>query len=177
MDFLNVSTLAVMHDDYRMSRKQMRDLLAAVANGVVLSREVLRANSQDCDQLVAVVRLEDDRLFIRDGLHRATAIMLKRPSQSLLPEEFVIEELTSEMFQQANLSAGFYTPFDPQKEVRIADWSNYRLEVEHRLHEPEMALHFIEFHRSEYVRRRYLFHDSLLAFFNQKGTVYRGLQT
>jgi hypothetical protein len=83
MDWLDVRELAVMHAAYRLSPDEMQDLLVAVHQGVVFSRDNLQKHSPGNDQQIAVVQFEDSRLFLRDGLHRATAIMLRRQSQRL----------------------------------------------------------------------------------------------
>jgi hypothetical protein len=149
---LGVATLAVMHDGYRLPLAEMRGLVDHVRAGGTFAAPI------------AVVRFEDGRWMLRDGLHRATAILLGRPSGTLVPGELVIEELTYDMFLRPAIDAGLLAPFDPRSEVRIADFSAFTSDLRCAIREgrdPEM---FITEHRHVYVRPRRAHHDALATF-------------
>lgn len=172
---IHAGELAVMHEGYRLPSFEMRSLLDAARDGVVFSQDVLRGHASSSQQLIAVVRFEDGRLFIRDGLHRATAIMLMRPSGAIEPEEFSLECMTYDMFCRPAVSIGFYAPFDPRAEVRAADWSGFRASVQGRIASSADPVEYILASRSLYVRRRFPYHDSLSEFFDYHRSQYGGL--
>jgi hypothetical protein len=69
----------------------------------------------------------DGTFYIRDGLHRVCLIhLLGRP---VFEMEYSIEYQTCESFSQINLKCGWVTPFNPQTEVRKADFHHFKQEV------------------------------------------------
>ena len=147
-----------MHDGYRLSAVAMRALVDHVRGG------------GGYDAPIFVTRFEDGRLMLRDGLHRATAVMLGRASGTLRERELEIEDMTYAMFLTPALDAGLFAPFDPRCEVRVADFRAHRDEVERLIREGgdligRAAIGFIAANRQTYVRPRRPCHDSLAAFY------------
>lgn len=161
---LEVTNLAVMQSGYRLPVKSMRQLMTDVQQGTVFDRQSLLNRDARHAKLIAITRFEDGYMAIRDGVHRATAIQQMRPSGKLHPQEYVIEEMTYDMFLQPNLEVGFLTPFDPRTEVRVADWSEFRREVSERIEAGRDPLAYIASHRHAYTRPRESYHDSLSKF-------------
>lgn len=145
-----------MHDGYRLSAVAMRALVDHVRAG------------GGYDEPMFVTRFEDGRLMLRDGLHRATALMLGRASGKAMPGELAIEDMTYEMFLAPALAAGLFAPFDPRTEVRIADFRAHREEVERVIREGGDPIAFIAANRATYVRPRRPYHDSLAAFYQAR---------
>jgi hypothetical protein len=160
---MQVATLPVMHDGYRLPLAAMQRLLDHVRAGGKFDVGSLTAHDRDSATLLYVTRFEDGRMMLRDGLHRATAVMLARPSGALDPSEVIVEDMTYDMFRKPALSAGLYAPFDPQTEVRIADFRAYRDEVMRRTGDDALA--YIAAHHRDYVRPRRACHDSLARFY------------
>jgi hypothetical protein len=161
---MRVSTLPVMHDGYRLSTAAMRQLVDHVRAGRRLDPSALAAHGREAVP-VSITRFEDGRLMLRDGLHRATAVMLGRPGGTLDASELVIEDMTYEMFLAPALEAGLYTPFDPRTEVRVADFRAFKLEVERLRTGQGDVLGYIAAHRAVYVRPRRPCHDTLAQFY------------
>jgi hypothetical protein len=152
MPQLRAATLPVMHDGYRLPATAMRELIDHVRAGGRF-------------EPVHVTRFEDGRLMLRDGLHRSTAVMLGRASGMLDEGEALIEDMTYEMFLTPALAAGLFAPFDPRREVRIADFRAYRDEVQGLVDTGGDPLGYIAANRHVYVRPRRACHDSLAQFF------------
>lgn len=153
-----------MHDAYRLTIGEMRSLVAHARAGETFELDALRARDPAAAP-IAVVRFEDGRLMLRDGLHRATAILVGRPSGRLAAGELVIEELTYEMFLRPALAAGLYAPFDPRTEVRIADFRWLRDEVQRELRAGRDPIAYIDAHRHAYTRPRRPHHETLARFY------------
>lgn len=158
-----MATLPVMHDGYRLSITAMRELVDHVRGGGRF------------DTPVAITRFEDGRLMLRDGLHRATAVLVARPSGTFAAAELAIDDMSYAMFLEPALAAGLYAPFDPRTEVRIADFGSYRDEVERRVRAGDDPLGFIAAHRHGYVRPRRACHDELAAFYAECSPYGQGL--
>ena len=137
-----------MHDGYRLPVSAMQQLIAHVRSGGQFEG-------------IAITRFEDGRMMLRDGVHRTTAVMLVRGA--LVASEYVIEDMTYDMFLAPALAAGLYAPFDPRACVRIADFSAYRDEVKRRTGDDVLA--YIAAHRRDYVRPRRPCHDALARFY------------
>lgn len=161
---LEAASLAVMHAGYRLPATAMRALLDAARSGAVFDEATLRTHESERSTVVAITRFEDGRLMLRDGLHRATAVMLARPRGRLRESEYVIDDMTYDMYLSPVLEAGLIAPFDPRLEVRIADWGAYRDEVLRRIREDDDPLGYIDTHRQDYVVRREPHHDRLSTF-------------
>lgn len=164
MSELEVGSLAVMHAGYRLPLAAMRALLAAARSGAVFDEALLRGHESKRASLIGITRFEDGRLMIRDGLHRATAVMRARPGGLLAPSEYEIEELTYAMFLEPVFETMLLAPFDPRTEVRVADWGEYRDEMLRRIREDDDPLGYYRANRQTYVEPRRPHHDSLAAF-------------
>src|SRR4051794_22862790 len=108
-----------MHDGYRLPLAAMQRLIDHVRAGGSFDVRSLSAHDRDSATLLYVTRFEDGRMMLRDGLHRATAVMLGRPSGVLEANEVIVEDMTYEMFRKPALTAGLYAPFVPLTEVRV----------------------------------------------------------
>lgn len=161
---MQVATLPVMHDGYRLSLAAMQRLIDHVRGGGRLDVASLTAHDRDSTPIF-VTRFEDGRTMLRDGLHRATAVLLGRSSGVLESAEMVVEDMTYAMFREPALAAGLYAPFDPLTEVRVADFRGYRDEVRRVVREGGDALAYIATHRHSYVKPRGPSHDSLARFY------------
>lgn len=161
---MRVATLPVMHDGYRLSAAEMRQLVDHVRAGRRLDPAALAAHGRDATP-IGVTRFEDGRLMLRDGLHRATAVMLGRADGTLDASEVVIEDMTYAMFLAPALAAGLYAPFDPRTEVRIADFRGFRDQVFDVRDRGGDVLAFIAANRSVYARPRRPCHASLARFY------------
>lgn len=163
---IRAAELPVMHDGYRLAAPAMLRLIEHVRGGGRFDVAALSAHERSPDDPgtpMFVTRFEDGRLMLRDGLHRATAVMLGRPSGVIEPTEVIVEDMTYAMFRTPALVAGLYAPFDPLTEVRTADFRAFRDEVRRR--PTEEALAYIATNRGEYTRARRPYHDCLADFF------------
>lgn len=76
------------------------------------------------DKCISVMETEDGKLWIRDGHHRCTAIWIVNGN---IPKKYVkIEKFTYKEINEYNIYNRWYTPFNPIKECRKADTSNFK---------------------------------------------------
>ena len=80
--------------------------------------------------LIAITRFDDGNLYLRDGLHRTTAIYLARREKVLYDSEFKFEDMTYDMYLEPAPEKGWYTPFDPRTEVRLPNFLDFRDEAQ-----------------------------------------------
>jgi hypothetical protein len=156
-----------MHDGYRLSGAAMRRLVEHVRRGGRFDQSALIAHDPEATP-VFVTRFEDGRLMLRDGLHRSTAVLLGRASGELEEGEVIVEDMRYDMFLMPALAAGLYAPFDPRTEVRIADFRDYRDEVDRIARSGGDALAYIAANRHTYVRPRQPCHDALARFYGER---------
>ncbi len=143
-------------------RRPMADLLEFakfVSAGGVFDREKLSQCGR-ASSLIAVVRFEDGRHYIRDGMHRVAEIYLSGRDR-LLETEFQIDHMTYAMLEQPNLATRFFTPFDPRREVRRADFSAFTERVVRLIENGLDPIPMIRESRHEYVVERSPEHASI----------------
>lgn len=78
-----------------------------------------------CFGKIALSRFGDGKIYIHDGHHRAYSTLLAGRDE-LDQDEFVLKEWTWAQYKQINHANKWYTPFNPQSEVRKADLTLYR---------------------------------------------------
>jgi len=75
----------------------------------------------------------ENQLYIWDGHHRVIAIYLGGRSE-IYPEEYCILNITFELTKKVNFETGYVTPFDPQTEIRLAEFGLFKQQVHDMLH-------------------------------------------
>jgi hypothetical protein len=144
-------------------RRPLADLLMYgrfVAGGGVFDQETVSRHGDRASSLIAVVRFEDGRHYIRDGIHRVAGILLGGRDR-LLAAEHRLEVMTYEMFEQPYLPSRFFTPFDPRREVRRADFSAFTSKVDRLLESGIDPIPMIRQNRHEYAVPRSAEHASV----------------
>ena len=102
------------------------------------------------NKLIAISVFPDGKMFLRDGLHRVTAIHLERPGRELHESEYVLEPMTYRRYATPNLEKGWITPFDPRFEVRLNDFIDFKNGVG----SAEDPLDYIYQYRDQYITSR-----------------------
>lgn len=120
---IHIDQITPTQDGYRFSPEEMQGMLEYVRSGGIFADPIKHKRP------IVITRFEDGKLFIRDGFHRTTSIYLARPSKLIYPPEYEIENMTYDMWINANHHNGWYTPFDPRIEVRRADFFGFKNEV------------------------------------------------
>ena len=98
-----------------------------VSNGGFFDCPSLRKHDPNRCSLIRIVKFEDGRYYIRDGLHRVT--LVHALGRELREDEYSVERRHYDDFRVPNLAAGWITPFDPITEVRLADFHSYKEEA------------------------------------------------
>ena len=105
-------------------------------------------------KLIQLSRFEDGRIFIADGHHRILSLVLSG-RENLYQEEYVLTDWTYWDYQQINLNQNWYTPFDPRREVRYPDYTQFKAAVDNlRKISEQDALNFIKNNNTLYKCRR-----------------------
>lgn len=77
---------------------------------------------------IIIKELDDGKIYIHDGLHRACALWLH--GVSVLPESgYILKHFTYHQFLSVNFQVGWVTPFDLRTECRKADLYNWKQSV------------------------------------------------
>ena len=103
---------------------------------------------------IVIDRFPDSRLFVRDGSHRVTAVLLGRDDRRLWPGEYRVCEMTYPMYTSLDPADAWLTPFDPRTEVRLADVLDFKTEVTALLAAGRDPSAFVRANRSRYCRAR-----------------------
>ncbi len=156
-----VLDLIPMQDGFRRAANTMRRMRSFVSSGGKYDRKTLSGRDSGRTAPIVINRFEDGKLFIHDGLHRAASIMVGRRSKAIFREELEISERTYAEYSVINVHAGYFTPFDPQQEVRLANFSEFKSRVNEMLLSQEDPSTFIAANRHLFVRPRQDHHASL----------------
>ncbi|MFD5831165.1 hypothetical protein [Lentzea sp. NPDC060358] len=103
---------------------------------------------------IVVDRFPDGRQFVRDGLHRVTAVRLGRAEPVLWTGEYRICAMTYALYTTADVADSWFTPFDPRTEVRFPDVAEFKARVAAMLAEGRDPHPFIRSNRRQYCRAR-----------------------
>jgi len=102
-------------------------------------------------QLIQIARFEDEALYIRDGHHRALSIH-KAGRDFLHEDEYEISSWVYSDFMEANIEAGWMTPFDPRLEIRKSDLKEWKEAVRAEISSRELDKNDLQRIRS-FIRR------------------------
>lgn len=101
-------------------------------NGFFTMEEIHRAApgpSYNSDtKLIQITRFEDGALYIQDGHHRITSIFLGGRDY-LRDDEYEITDWKYEDYMTINFKMKWVTPYDPRKEIRMADYQYFKSRV------------------------------------------------
>lgn len=132
-----IDSLIPMQNSLREA-EQLPEMVKFVQSGGMFDAQTLsafvtkeRENALDCFKFnpIKIVKFEDGKMYLHDGLHRSTAIWIAG-RRILDSKEFVLEDWKYQDYLEINLDQKWYTPFDPRKEVRINDFLLYKRLVE-----------------------------------------------
>lgn len=161
---LDIRQLIPMQDGFRRATKTIRRMQRFVESGGKFDYESLSQRKSVRTSLILLNRFEDGRLFIHDGTHRVTAILLGRQSGKLASGEFEIQTLNYAKYNEINLPAQYFTPFDPLREVRTANFHDFKTRVQEKVDSGNDPSAFILENRHLYARPRGPQHDSIADF-------------
>jgi len=149
---MKVENLIPTQDGYRLDKSIRKAMLGFVSGGGIYDQETIASHSGS-NSLIAITRFPDERLFIRDGLHRVTSIHIARFGGVLYEQEYVIEDMTYEMYMTPVPDKGWYTPFDPRVEVRLPDFFDFKSKVLD-IKNLDEQIEYIVAHKSDYTTER-----------------------
>ena len=107
--------------------KQLGGMIQHVNDGGKWTKDVLASWSGGAanNNLISIVQFPDGRRAIHDGHHRCVNTLLGKRSY-LFPSEYELRYRTNKDYMCANLDVGWVTPFNPKKEVRLGDVSEFK---------------------------------------------------
>jgi len=112
----------------------------------------------DAANPIVINEFPDGLKIIHNGHHRIVSMFLAG-KESLISNEFKLTKFHYEDYLNPNISAGFFTPFDPRIEVRLSDFGSYYTEVKakvrNRISDQEVV-EFINLNRGRYAEPRSL---------------------
>ena len=164
---MHVNQLLLIQDGFRRSTKTVQAMIRFVAEGGKYDADTLAARPSGRAKLMVINRFEDGRFCVHDGLHRAASIFLGRPSGLLTESEYEIQEFTYDQYNEINLEAKYFTPFDPRTEVRVADLSSFKNRINRLTNSNVDPTGFILENKSLYAHARESHHESIGELINQ----------
>ena len=148
---LELDALVPTQSGFRLPLATRRAMTAHVRRGGDF-REVRSTSGRPAP--IVVDRFPDGRQFVRDGLHRVTAVRLGREEPALWTGEYRICDMTYPMYTTADVADSWFTPFDPRTEVRLPDVAEFKARVAAMLAEGRDPHPFIRSNRWQYCRAR-----------------------
>jgi hypothetical protein len=109
---------------------QLLEMIKFVKEGGIFTPEVLEKNYKGVSvpKKIAISIFPDGEKFIHDGHTRTLAIYLGGRHE-LHEEEFIKQNWLYEDYLTSSIDAGWVTPFDPRKEVRLPDFFEFKNEA------------------------------------------------
>ena len=174
---MNIEELSPTQDGYRLDKLVRRAMLEFILEGGVYDQETIQSHSGS-NSLIAITRFPDGKLFIRDGLHRVTSIYIARADRVLYETEYVVEDMSYEMYLNPAPDKGWYTPFDPRTEVRLPDFFDFKSKVL-EIQDIDEQVEYILAHKSDYAIERSILHtiEGLSALWRNGLHPVKGLST
>jgi len=129
---ISLKDLSVMHADLR-DVEAIRPMSEFVKTGGFWTQQVLQQFADDTgldrpSPLIQIPKFEDGRRFIHDGHHRVVSIYFGGRDY-LRDDEFVEYGFHYSKYLETGRSTfekGFFTPFDPRKELRLSDFGDFK---------------------------------------------------
>ena len=161
------STLHPTQEVIRHSVEELHHMVDFVKKGGRFNFSSLAKYSKNkSTSLIAIMQFEDGAFYIRDGFHRVMAIYLGRPNKLMYSDEYIVENLTYERMMHPKISVGYYTPFDPRVEVRIADFTNFKSKILQIIKSGNDPCRYIRENKDMYVRKKMPYHETVETFVN-----------
>lgn len=91
----------------------------------LLAQSIIAGTLKGTPPLVHIARMEDGRLVLHDGHHRAVACHIAK-RDSLHPDEYEMVDYSYRDYYELHPEKGWFTPFDIMTEVRCADFSRFK---------------------------------------------------
>lgn len=150
---MRVDDLIPTQDGFRLPVQTRERMVEFVRRGGIYDLESIAAHSGQ-RRLIAIDRFPDGRCFVRDGIHRVISIYLARSGRCLCAGEYHVSERDYSTYSEIDIADGWYAPFDPREEVRLADFTAFRTEVLQQVLQGSDPIGFIRVNRRMYSRAR-----------------------
>lgn len=118
-----LDSLELIQDGIR-SLDNIKSMMRYIKRGGVFKPEVVY-------DTIAITEFPDGRRVIHDGLHRCLSVYLCG-KRYLLPCEYHIKYWDYDHYNQCSpesIENGYFTPFDPRFECRLADFGEFKQQV------------------------------------------------
>lgn len=164
---IQIADLIVMQEELT-ERDQFCEMVNFVKSGGFFTKTALEQHESKSSRttlkelqnypkvrLISITKFEDGQMFIHDGHHR-TGSVWAGGREYLRDDEYVINEMRYSQYDEVNPDASFVTPFIPEFEVRLADFSEFKntaigLIAEGKVNE---AVYYIRSHKEMYCQPR-----------------------
>jgi hypothetical protein len=132
---IKLADLWAMQEDLR-HWNHLGDMVEYVKRGEFWTPEYLKQYSEAkglprVSPLIALSRFEDGVTYIHDGHHRSVATWLGG-REYLREDEYHLTEWKYSQYLEIAPENGWYTPFDPIRHVRTADFAAFKQEARDR---------------------------------------------
>ena len=143
---MKINDLIITQEELRNYDHFHKMLDHALCNGIFDTEYLSQFKSY---QLIKLSQFEDDKIYVHDGHHRCAAIWLSG-RDTLHDDEYEIEFYNYKNYMRPKKSTGWFTPFDPRKEVRLADFISFKLKAE----KSENLKEYVDKNRHMYCKPR-----------------------
>lgn len=130
---MNLADLHVTQHDLR-NLDQIPQMVEFVQKGGFFTLEEITRHHDGDTSLISLTRFEDGRVFVHNGHHRVAAVWLAGRERLNSFEYLILDKKYSDYLEPNYLRPdghwlGWVTPFDPRKEVRAAEFGDFKQRV------------------------------------------------
>lgn len=142
---LDITRMWASQNDLRNVR-QIAGMILDVRSGRYFTQDELQAHSPNklgCQSMITITCFPDGQTMTHDGHHRLVSIWLGGRA-TVRGDEYRMNSFTYSDYTDINLKAGWFTPFDPLRDIRLCNFGFFKDEVTRLLAEaPNRAEEYI----------------------------------
>ena len=160
---MNLNELGIIQGELR-NIKQIDGMVEHVRSGGFFDYQSLLKVNLSSSLIEIAYFPEDGRYYIHNGHHRAVSIYLGGRTY-IDDTEYYLKKWHYKDYNTINFDVGYVTPFDPRKEVRVADISRFKkriMIIRRDLGDDEATMHIYGMWH-DYCKRKTIFTIAELA--------------
>lgn len=127
---IDIQSLIITQEGLR-NMEALPEMIEFAKNGGIFTQDEINNHPNAVpgffpQRLIQLSKFEDGRIYVADGHHRILSILLSGERDFICDTEFELIPWKYSGYNSINIENGWFTPFDPRKEVRLSDMWFFR---------------------------------------------------